>query len=63
MYSASSDGDCALVHTITPSPAPRAARSAPFATSTKNGFARSSTSRATMRLVPVRNWRADSLRT
>ncbi len=62
-YSASSPGFWALLQTITPSPACRAARSAPRATSTKKGLPMSRTSSPMMRLRPARSWRADSLRT
>ena len=62
-YSDSSPALCALLQTITPSPASRAVRSAPRATSTKKGLPMSRTSRPMIRLRPARSWRADSLRT
>ncbi len=54
-YSASSAASCALLQTITPSPARRAARSAPRATSTKNGLPMSRTSSPMIRLRPARS--------
>jgi hypothetical protein len=48
---------------MTERPALFASSSTPRATSVKNGFATSSTTKPIVRLRPARSWRADSFRT